>query len=251
MVHLALMLPPRAVNDLLIYLFDKPNLTLATPLRMWLIVSPRFRTFVERYRDKIRKKVRTSQDRESDQDVYAELAVAYFLLQDHRCLVAYEKYGVGKERAPDFTLLFKTHIAINIEVTRLRAASQFQPNAVTDLATAPIINKVINTLCAKIGQLQPSVSNLLTLLTAPGLCTASDLTTALQVLQDHANQKDEGFFIRRGFVDRRDFHKQWQRLSGVLVRSLGDDHQTFFVTFWLNPQAKHALPKAVTTILQA
>ena len=81
--------------------------------------SKRFRVFTETYRDKIRKKVRNTHDREGLLDLRCELGVAYFLLQEPRFTVQYELHGAGQRRAPDFTIIFKDHLAFHLEVTRL------------------------------------------------------------------------------------------------------------------------------------
>ena len=45
-------------------------------LRGWVEASPRFRSFVETHRDKVRKKLRGALDTDARQDVRAELRLA-------------------------------------------------------------------------------------------------------------------------------------------------------------------------------
>ena len=66
-------------DELLTYLFDgKPHL-LATPMATWLADSRRFADFVTAFRDKIRKKVRTTQGEENLLDLRFELANVWLM----------------------------------------------------------------------------------------------------------------------------------------------------------------------------
>src|SRR5437764_481069 len=107
-------------DDVLPYIFGNTRLPLAVQFAQWVQASPRFRAFAVTYRDKIRKKVRGITEAEGYRDLQAELAAAYFLALERRFLVEYEKYGVGKQRGPDFSVTYKTHIRFDVEVTRLR-----------------------------------------------------------------------------------------------------------------------------------
>src|SRR6476620_11818016 len=106
-------------DDLLSYIFGNTRLPLAVQCAQWLGTSPRFRLFLETYRDKIRKKVRGVPAAEGYRDLQAELATALFLVEERRFSVEYEKFGVGKQRGPDFSVTFKTHLVFHVEVTRL------------------------------------------------------------------------------------------------------------------------------------
>src|SRR5215210_1931938 len=143
-----------AASELLPYIFTNTRLPLAVQFAHWVNSSPRFRQFAETYRDKIRRKVRGITEAEGYADLQAELATAYFLVLERRFLVEYEKYGVGKQRGPDFSITYKTHIRFDVEVTRLRGG---QAGAV------PEPSKLANTLCVKLVQLPPSMINILVL----------------------------------------------------------------------------------------
>src|SRR5205807_7726114 len=129
----------------------------------WVQASPRFRAFAEIYRDKIRKKVRGITEVEGYRDLQAELATAYFLVLERRFLVEYEKYGTGKQRGPDFSITYKTHIRFDVEVTHLRGLRGSQGGA------APEAGKLATTICAKLKQLPPSMINILVLAAGPEL----------------------------------------------------------------------------------
>src|SRR4051794_5809737 len=109
-------MPIMPASDLLPYIFTNTRLPLALQFADWVQASPRFRVFAETYRDKIRKKVRQINDAEGYRDLQAELATAYFLAQERKFLVEYEKYGVGKQRGPDFSVTYKSHIRFDVEV---------------------------------------------------------------------------------------------------------------------------------------
>src|SRR5437879_8647713 len=93
--------PSIPLDQLTAYLFGAGGSALAAEVGPWLLASPRFRTFAETYRDKIRKKARGLRDDEARRDVAFELAVAVHLLEGGRFAIEYEAFGVG-ERAPCF-----------------------------------------------------------------------------------------------------------------------------------------------------
>src|ERR1041385_8142024 len=94
-------------NELLAEAFGDATHPLAAQCARWMDESGRFGAFVAAYRTKIRKKVRGLRDEEGRGDLLFELATAHRLLQERRFTIEYEKYGVGKQRAPDFTVTFK------------------------------------------------------------------------------------------------------------------------------------------------
>jgi hypothetical protein len=229
---------------LLSYIFPNTRLPLAVQFARWVEASPRFRAFAEAYRDKIRKKVRGVTEVEGARDLQAELATAYFLALERRFLVEYEKYGVGKQRGPDFSITYKTHIRFDVEVTRLRGGQAGEAGA------APEPGKLANTLCAKLEQLLPSMVNVLVLVadessTGPGQAWERALLSAVTLLQGRVERKDEEFFTRRGFLGARDFLRYYNRLSAI--RLVAPDAPP---VLWLQPQARHRLPPDLATILR-
>jgi hypothetical protein len=234
-------------SDLLPYIFTNTRLPLAVQFARWVEASPRFRTFAETYRDKIRKKVRGITEAEGYRDLQAELATAYFLVLERRFLVEYEKYGVGKQRGPDFSVTYKTHIRFDVEVTRLRGGEG---------GAAPEPGKLANTLCAKLEQLPPSMINILVLAaddashggeasTGSGQALASGLQSATTLLQERAERKDDEFFTRRGFLNARDFLRHYNRLSAIRLLTVDEPP-----LLRLQPQARHPLPPDLATLLR-
>jgi hypothetical protein len=222
-------------DELITYLFADQTHTFATQFAQWATDSVRFRAFAETYRAKIRKKIRGIKDEPGLRDLQFELEVAYLLLQERRLAVEYEKYGVGKQRSPDFHVTFRANIPFNVEVKHIRFSAQEQRSAQHEFS------KLASTVCQKIGQLAPGMINLLVLSYEHDRVDGFDGPTALLQLRQLAEQKDDAFFARRGLVDARDFLKQFQRLSAVLFRIHLEDGG-IQSTLWLNAAAKHLLP---------
>ena len=217
------------LNELTTYLFGTAQSALAAEVGSWLVASPQFRSFAETYRDKIRKKVYGQRDDEGRRDLAFELGIALRVLAERRFALEYEPYGVG-ERGPDFRVTFRSRLRFNIEVRRLR---QLAPTA--DAAEARLVRAISD----KLGQLRPSMINVL-VLGADGPSSVADiLAPAMLRLQDRAGRKDEVFFQHRGFTGTRDFLRHYQRLSGALW--LAGEPSAPQVSLWLNPQARHRL----------
>lgn len=231
--------------ELVTYIFSGSRYSFAAPLAAWLDATPAFGRFTEAHRDKIRKKVRGLRDEESRRDLQAELAVAYWLLQERRFALEYEVYGAEKARGPDFTVLFRTHLRFNVEVTRLRPLPAADP---ADPAAAQ--NKILNTISAKLGQMPPSISNVLAVVADSPAYTADTVAAATRLLGDRATHKDDAFFLHRGFTGARDFQRHYARLSAILFRALDPAAPPPSATLWPNPQARHPLSPDIATILQ-
>lgn len=225
-----------STSDLLSYIFTNTRLPLAVQFAQWVQASPRFRAFAETYRDKIRKKVRVITDAAGYRDLQAELATAYFMVPERRFLVEYEKYGVGKQRGPDFSVTYKTHIRFDVEVTRLRGSHA---------GATPEPGKLINTFCAKLDQFPPGMINLLVLAADDAPYSEVVLASALRTLQERAEHKDDDFFTRRGFLGARDFLKHYSRLSAI--RLVTTDAPP---VLWFQPQARHPLPPDLASLLR-
>jgi len=230
----------KLIADLLIYLFDGQVHPLAAPMETWLKDSRRFTTFITNSRDKIRKKIRTMQEQEHVQDLWLELETAYLLLRERSLSLVYERQ-LGGARCPDFEVSFTTSLTFMLEVTRLRTQAHTTP-------LPDISERIADTTCDKLGQLLPQRGNVL-LVGVEGPCpTHGDLHAALVRVQKRAERNDAMFLQQKGFHDRADFFRQYQRLSEILVRGFqlqaGEP-----VVAWVNPQAKYPLPSKVRTVL--
>ncbi|MEO6457517.1 MAG: hypothetical protein ABIO92_04490 [Chloroflexia bacterium] len=223
-------------SDLLPYIFTNTRLPIAVQFARWVQASSRFREFAETYRDKIRKKVRGITEAEGYRDLQAELETAYFLALERRFLIEYEKYGVGKQRGPDFSITYKTHIRFDVEVTRLRGGRT---------GAVPEPGKLANTLCIKLVQLSPSMINILVLAADDAPYSGDDLTNGLRLLQERVEHKDDEFFTRRDFLGARDFLKHYGRLSAI--RLVTPDAPP---VLRLQTRARHSLPPDLATLLR-
>ena len=202
----------------------------------WARESRRFKSFATSYHGKIRTKLRNVRDDGGRKDLRFELETAYLLLREERFTVEYEKYAASRQRGPDFTVTFKTHTPFNVEVRRIRS---------TELDDNPEarVGKLMTVICDKVGQMPPSIINLLWLSAERDL-TETDLIGATTTLRSLAERKAEDFFTRRGFKSAADFLKQFRQLSGIVLRQSDD------TVIWLNSLAKHKPPPDLITALQ-
>lgn len=216
---------------------DDPSLV--AELESWLTGSPRFRTFADAHRDKIRKKLRTAGDPESMRDVRAELRVAQLLLADRRIELAFEAHGSGRG-GPDFTVSYRQARAFDLEVTRHRGDPAGTSHA--------------GPLLVKLRQLPPSVANVLVIGVDGDRAGALDLLGGIRRLRAVADAKDENFFQRRGFEGTRDFYHRFLRLGAVLVWCEGGGETQDRVQVWENGSARIPAPapalSACVTALQ-
>jgi hypothetical protein len=228
-------------DELLNYLFDGQSHLLASSMTEWLASSRRFTTFVNTFRDKIRKKIRVTQDQESVLDLRLEFETAYLLLRESRLSLVYEPQLSEKVRAPDFAVSFTTSRTFMVEVTRLRSETREQTSD-----SIQTIERLSDAICSKLGQLQPQHSNILIVGAEALSLTQSNLQTVMLRIQQRAERSDVTFFQRYGFRDRAEFFRHYQRLSEILVRGKQMDEP---VVIWANPQAKYPLPSKVRTVL--
>src|SRR5688572_12398507 len=158
-----------AVDDLLDYIFDNKQPPLYAEFASWIKESRRFKAFAIYYRAKIRTKLKSVRDEEGMKELRLELEVAMLLLREERFTLEYEKYAASRQRGPDFTVTFKTHTPFNVEVRRIRSTE------LDERDTEAHIAKLMTVLCDKVGQTQPSIVNLLWLITEREISEA-DLT---------------------------------------------------------------------------
>lgn len=236
-------------EELLDYIFDTRPHFLTPVLTTWLTASRRFATFVMTNRDKIRKKIRVVQDPETLLDVWLELETAYHLLRERNLSLVYEPLSSGQSRCPDFAVTYTTSLTFSLEVTRQHTNSKNTPDKPVAHPNIPLLmDRLVDTVCSKLGQLLPQRSNVLLIGVDALHLTLDDLHTAMLHLQQRIERNDAALLQRNRFRDRADFFRQYQRLSELLVR--GSQLQTSEpIVIWVNPQAKHPLPGKVRTAL--
>jgi hypothetical protein len=224
-------------DDLLAYLFDGGPHLLFEPMAGWLGSSRRFAAFVTAFQNKIRKKLRTTQDPENLLDLRLELETAYLLLQERSLSLVYEPELSKRTRGPDFAVTFTTSMTFMLEVTRLQADPEGTAGA-----------RLADTIAGKLGQLLPGRGNVLLVCVEAADGAAIDLRALMLGLQQRAERNDPVLLQRHGFRDRADFFRYYQRLTEVLLRGPGFE-ATRSIEAWINPQARHPLPGRVRSAL--
>ncbi len=231
-------------NDVLLAtIFADTAQPLAVQCAHWVRSSRRFRSFAETYRDKIRKKVSQSRDEQVLSDLRCELSVAFLLVQAREFQVEYERAAQAKQGGPDFTVLYKTHTPVHVEVKRLRPPAPGQDRVALGQT------KILNTIGDKLGQMPPGAINVLVLVADradTGGSAAPDLLGTMKLVQERIMTRDDAFFVGRGFGGARDFVRASQRLSAIILRA----EPPTAAVLWRNPAARHMLPPAIATLLQ-
>ena len=196
----------------------------------WATTSPRFRTFLAEHATKIARKLRTAEGIEGRRDVLLELYAAHRLLLDRSITLEYERYAAGKTRGPDFTATFKTHTLFNVEVRRLRGTN------------AGDFGRWASVIGDKLRQMPPSIANVLLAGCDADLAPTLDVAAAMARLRALAERHDDDFFARRGLPGAKDYLRQLQRLSAIVLISGWEGTSGGAASLWLNAQAKHPLP---------
>ena len=224
--------------DLIAYLFEGQPHPLSGTLLSWMDASSRFVDFLETYRDKIRKKIRVARDPQSTLDVFGELAAACALLADRRFDVAYEPYASAKQRGPDFAVTYRVNLTFNVEVARLRMESGRADGAVR----ARIEERIIRILLNKLGQMQPGMANLLTILAREETARSIDLSALLHDIKTRVEAKDPVFYTASRYTGPAAFYRDFLHLSGIVLWSPG-------AQLWINKQARPALDEKVLRLV--
>lgn len=243
------------IDELLVYIFDGQPHLLAEPMSTWLLASRRFTAFVTTFRDKIRKKLRVTQDKETLLDLRLELETAYLFLREPSLSLLYEPFLSEKLRGPDFAVTFTTSLTFMVEVTR-RADQKRTPAEVQEQTQAaklapniaPTFERLTDAVSSKLGQLQAQCSNVLLISIGATHLTQTDLRAAMLRIQQRVENNDSAFLERYQFHDRANFFRHYQRLSEILVRGQ-QLKATEPIIGWVNPQAKQPLPNKVQRVL--
>jgi hypothetical protein len=226
--------------DLLAYVCEGQPHLLSGALTEWMIASTRFTTFVETYRDKIRKKVRLARESESALDLHSELEVAYALLNDRRLAVAYEPYANAKTRTPDFAVTYRDNLVFNVEVARIR----IDQNGVDGLLVLRKEERIVRTLVDKLAQMQHGMANLLVLHTPTEIARSIDLNKLIQSVKTRAETKEPSLYAASRYNRPAEFYKDFLHLSGIVL-------WTPAAQVWLNKQARPGLPEKVLQLVSS
>jgi hypothetical protein len=224
-------------DDLLAYLFEGQPHLLSGELRQWMEASSRFTTFVEIYRDKIRKKIRVTREPESILDLRGEMEVAYRPLNDRRLEVAYETYTSEKRRGPDFAVTYRANLVFNIEVARMRMEEK-GANGID------LYRKLERILLYKLGQMQAGMANLLVIHIRDELARSIDLDSFMQDLKTRVEKKDPSFYTASSYTSPAAFYKDFRNLSGILLWAAS-------AQLWLNKQARPGPPEKALRLVSS
>ncbi len=225
--------------DLIAYVFEGQPHLLSRALVQWMEASARVTTFIETYRDKIRKKVHLTREPESALDLRGELEVAYYLLGDRRLAVDYEPYASAKRRSPDFAVTYRTNVVFNVEVARIRTEGNG-----TEGSTLPRKEeRLLHVLLDKLEQMQPNMPNLLVIHTQAELARSIELDRLMQEIKLKAEGRDPAFYRASRYADPAAFYKDFLRLSGILLWAPG-------APVWVNKQARPGLAEQVLRLVR-
>jgi hypothetical protein len=222
--------------DLSGYVFDGGPHLLSGALLEWMESSSRFTSFIETYRDKIRKKIRLAREPENALDLRGELEAAYHLLSDRRLEVAYEPYASKGGRSPDFAVTYRANLGFNLEVARLRGeGSGVLPR---------VEERFLRILLDKLEQMQPGMPNLLVIQTRAELARSLDLVGLMQALKNRAEARDPAFYALSRYTGPGAFYKDFLHLSGLVLWADG-------AQAWANKQSRPPLPENVLRLVGA
>ena len=227
------------IEELARYIFGDTRSSLAVRCTGWMTESRRFRGFVETYRDKLRKKVRTSRSDAALLDLEAEVATAFRLVQEPRFGVTWEPLAASGGRGPDFAVDLTTRLRFYVEVTRPRLRLRVTGPAAEDGGADVAGVRLATAICAKLGQLPTGAINVLVL--AGTDSRTADIAQVMKDLKRRAERQDEAFFTHRGFASARAFVTTSYQLSAILLPD---------GALWRNPEARRPLPASVSTALQ-
>ncbi len=239
-------------QDLSAYLFEEqPGSAelLSGELLRWMEASSRFTTFVETYRDKVRKKIRSSPEPESLLDLRSELETAYRLLCDRHFALIYEPYASAKKRSPDFSVSYRANLLFNIEVARLRV----EEPEVGRMDFSRKEGRILRIFLYKLGQMQPGVPNLLAVHTHVDLVAALNLNRLMRAVKLKVEGKDASFYALSRYPNPAAFYKDFLHLSGIVLWASAP--AALAPQVWPNKQSRPGLPEKVlrdiTLALQA
>src|SRR5438270_915836 len=189
----------KRTDELVGYVASGCRPSLQIELRNWIDANSRFADFVAANRDKIRKKLRSASTEDGRLDVRAELLVASRVLADRRFEVGFEMYG-SRQAAPDLSVTYRSNQRFNLEVTRLRSATEADPR------------RLASVIAAKARQLPAETPNALAIVASTCSVSEDDLSAAIKLVKQSADAGNDAFGLR----DAREFYGHYLRLGAVL-----------------------------------
>ncbi len=105
--------------------------------------------------------------------------------------------------------------------------------------------KLGDSIFEKLGQVMPSMINILVCTSNSSTHERHDLIDAIRSINQLIIKKDESFFIRKGFHGIDDFLSYTKHLSGILFRSTWSEEAKALNFLWCNSQAENQIPLAI------
>ncbi len=227
-------------DELLESIFENRAHSLSAVYGDWLSSSRRFTKFSEDYQTKIRKKIRLAAESEIGSDLHLEFETAFLMLREDALTVEYEPEHRQAGRSADFAVTFTSSMRFMVEVTRLH---------VTDsMAHGRIRDRLLDTICGKLGQLKSSSANIVVIGVDAESLTQAALASTLKTLQQRAEQNDKDVVQKHGYKNRSDFFDHYRRLSAVMVRGVPLQGKAG-CEFCENTLTKYPLPSKIKTTL--
>lgn len=107
-------------NELIEYICSNTPDFFRGAITAWMDDNPAFHVFVEKYRDKIRAKVRGSKADNDLRDLFWELEITHLLSKNPKLQIEYEPYGTGTFRSPDYRVSHSDRNSFNVEARLIR-----------------------------------------------------------------------------------------------------------------------------------
>lgn len=110
-------------------------------------------------------------------------------------------------------------------------------------------NKFGDAIFEKIGQMIPGSINVLVIASNSSTHEKEDLQDAIRSIHRLMRDKNETFFIKKGFNGISNFYSQAANLSGVVFKSIWSNLENPCNYLWNNDAAIHKIPDDIQTVL--
>ena len=210
--------------------------------------SPLFRTFVVKYRDKIRAKVRGCRAEDDSIESRRDSIKAAIL---ERIALADSELQFGESRG--YTIPGAERL-IEIEISKppgkaRRNRTSYYGGTFPVWYTQREFTKFGDIVCGKLGQFGAGTPGILAVGSRNMTHEDIDCENALSELSRLARKRDDAFFQKKGFAGTADFLSQYRGLSGISYRSswIGDGPRNFV---WTNPDAGNPVNREIIAYLE-
>jgi len=193
-----------------------------------------FVNFLNNYKDKILKKLRTAQETEDKYDVGVELYVA-FIFATSNCDVVYEP-NLPIQKKPDYKISFD-NLYFFCEVKRLRYW-------IDEILDEEMYKKCGDIICEKAIQSVPNEINIIYIRSRDNLAPDyDDFEGGFENLFNLIEEKPEEFLEKIKKYKMKsieEFKRYWAQVSAVIIPMV--KYGKFIPKIWNNPNATKPLP---------